>query len=92
MEIGTAIKNIRKLKNISQKDLADKVGISNNAMNQIENNNSFPSKTNLKIISKVLNVSIAEILLSCITKEDIPEDKRDIFMYLHETMLKLIRL
>ena len=51
MDIGTAIKEIRSRKHITQKDLASKCNISANALCSIEKNTSFPSKETIKKIS-----------------------------------------
>lgn len=48
MNIGNAIKEIRKRKGISQKDLAKKIGMSTNNLCSIEKEKSFPSMENIK--------------------------------------------
>ena len=59
MNIGSQIKAIRKAKNVSQKDLAKKIGISNTYLSDIENSRCFPSIKTLYRISKGLGEEIA---------------------------------
>ena len=56
MDIGTAIKEIRSRKHITQKDLASKCNISANALCSIEKNTSFPSKETIKKICDALEI------------------------------------
>ena len=86
MEIGTSIKTIRKRKGLSQKELADKCGISTNALCQIELNNTLPQKSTVKIISEKLEVPISYILYFSLTEEDVPEEKRKLFSTLNNAI------
>jgi transcriptional regulator with XRE-family HTH domain len=61
---GTVLKNIRRLKNISQRELADKVGVDFTYISKIENDRLPPPSAETVIkISEVLG-SPKEILLS----------------------------
>lgn len=90
MEIGTAIKIIRKNKGYSQGDFAILCDMSVNALCQIEKNNSIPQKYNLKSICKVLNVPVSYILFFSISDEDIPEEKRKMFYILSNAIKELL--
>lgn len=90
MEIGTAIKIIRKEKKISQKKLAEVIGISTNALNQIENNFSFPQKNNIKKICDALEIPISYLLFFSITDDDIPEEKKVVFNSLNTTIRNIL--
>ena len=69
MEIGTAIKHLRKNKGLTQKVLAEMCDVSANAMNQIENNTSFPHKNTIDKINSINNSSHVEALaLYCNSK------------------------
>ena len=62
MDIGTAIKTIRKEKGISQKKLAEMVGISVNSLCQIEiSEEDIPDEK--KAVFKSLNTAIKTILI-----------------------------
>jgi len=79
MDLGSAIKIVRKQKNISQKILAEACGLSVNALCQIELNNTFPQKNTLKKICSVLEVPSSYLLFLSISDEDIPENKKQVF-------------
>lgn len=87
MEIGNAIKTLRIRRNISQKDLANMVGITAPSLSQIENNAVFPHKKTITKVCSVLQIPSSYLLLFSIEAEDVPEDKRPIF----NTMNKMIK-
>lgn len=88
MDLGNAIKNLRKQKKITQKQLAELSEISTNALCSIETGQSFPSKATIYKICKSLNIPESYLLLFSITEEDIPEDKRIIYRTLCEPLKK----
>lgn len=61
MTTGEKIKYYRKSQNLSQENLAEKVGVSRQAVSKWESNKSSPSTDNLVIIGKVLDVSIEDL-------------------------------
>lgn len=79
MNIGNAIKEIRKEKRISRKNLASASGISVTALYNIENDLSMPSANNLQRIRHALDVPMSYILVFSVEDEDVPEDKRVLF-------------
>ena len=79
MDLGTAIREIRKGKGLSQKELAAKCGLSVNTMCQIEINNTFPQKATIKLICEVLEIPISYLLFFSISDEDLPEESQSIF-------------
>ena len=72
MDIGNAVKIIRKKKNISQKELANLCELSTNGA-------TFPSKNSITKICKALDIPESYLLLFSISEEDIPEDKRILY-------------
>lgn len=58
MILGEKLKEARKQTGLSQEELAIKIGVSRSAIAKWESNNGLPDIDNLKIISKLLNVSI----------------------------------
>lgn len=90
MDIGTAIKNIRKRKGYSQKDLANRCNLSVNALCQIENNSSFPQKTTIKKICDVLEIPTSYLLFFSISEEDIPEENRKTFQTLSSAIKDIL--
>ena len=61
MTLGEKIKYYRKSQNLSQENLAEKVGVSRQAVTKWESNKSSPSTENLIIIGEVLDVSIKDL-------------------------------
>lgn len=61
-KIGKFIKEIRKNNNLTQKELADKLGVTYQAVSKWENGKNIPDIGVIKEISKEFNVDIAEIL------------------------------
>lgn len=90
MEIGTVIKEIRKQKGISQKELAKKCGISVNALCQIEGNNTFPQQSTIRNICASLDISPAYLLFFSLGDEEIPSEKRLVFNTLRKAMKEVL--
>lgn len=89
MNIGEAIKEMRTDRVLSQKELAEMSGISQNALCNIEKGYSFPSKDTIKAICYAMDIPVSWLLFSSITEEDVPEEKREIFNALREPMMKV---
>ena len=61
-KIGKFIKECRLKKNLSQTDLADKLGITNKAISKWENGRCMPDISLLEPLSNILGVSINELI------------------------------
>jgi transcriptional regulator with XRE-family HTH domain len=59
---GTVIRNYRELKNYSQKYVASKMGISQNAYSKIENNQTQLTVHHVKQLAEILQVPITDLL------------------------------
>ena len=79
MNVGDAIKSLRKNKGLSQKELAQRSGLSANAMCSIEKNDAFPSRDSIDRICKALDIPTSYLLFFSVTDEDIPAEKRVAF-------------
>ncbi len=90
MEIGTAVRKLRKNKGLTQKVLAEKCGISANAMNQIENNTSFPHKNTIDKICEVLGIPVSYLLFFSIGEDDVPEEKKVVFNSLNDAIKSVL--
>ena len=88
MDLGNAIKTLRKQKKITQKQLAELSEISTNALCSIETGQSFPSKATITKICSSLKIPESYLLLFSITEDDIPEDKRVLYRALAEPLKK----
>ena len=76
LKFGNFIKELRKEKNMTQKELAEKIGLTDKAISKWERGLSFPDITMLSSLAEVLDVDVSEILngergKEKITKEDI---------------------
>lgn len=90
MEIGTAIKILRKERKISQKHLAEMCDISANALSQIELNVTFPKKSTIQKICEELNFPVSYLLFFSISEEDIPNDKKLVFNSLNSAIKSVL--
>ena len=61
-KIGSFIKKIRKDNNLTQKELADKLGVTYQAVSKWENGLNIPDIGIIKEISKLYNIEVNEIL------------------------------
>ena len=89
MDLGNAIKTLRKQKKITQKQLAELSEISTNALCSIETGQSFPSKATISRICASLNIPESYLLLFSISEDDIPEDKKIYFRNFGEPLKKI---
>ena len=62
MSLGKKIKMYRKNKNLSQKNLAEKVGVSRQTLTKWESNKSAPSTENLITVADVLDVPMNDLI------------------------------
>ena len=61
-KVGKFIKDIRKKNNLTQKQLADKYGVTYQAVSKWENGINLPDVTLIRQISKDFNISVEDIL------------------------------
>lgn len=72
-EIGKQIVGLRKKHQLTQRELAQKAGITHSAISSIENNKVSPSVSSLQKIVNVFSLSLSEFFT--LGNEDIPENK-----------------
>lgn len=72
MELGTTIKRLRKERNISQGEFAEKIRISPTSLSQIENNKTTPKPSTLDRICSELNIPIHILHLLSLSSDDVP--------------------
>ncbi len=73
IEIANRLVNLRKSNHLSQEALAEKLGISRQAVSKWERAEASPDTDNLILLSKLYHVSLDELLK---TEEDIEGDGR----------------
>ena len=61
--LGGRIKEIRKLRKITQERLAELIDIEPNNVSKIENGKNYPSPENLAKIARALNIEIHELFI-----------------------------
>lgn len=81
-KIGKFIKEIRKNNNLTQKDLADKYGVTYQAVSKWENGKNIPDIMLLKQISKDFNVNIEDILDGEVSSTNKKSNNKIIFIIL----------
>ena len=90
MNLGAAIKIFRKNKGYSQKELAEKCGLSVNALCQIEKDATFPQKSTIKKICSILDIPVSYLLFFSIDESDIPDDKKVVFKSLNSAIRNVL--
>lgn len=90
MKLGSAIKELRKIKNISQGELCHRAGISQTSLSQIETNEKYPRKSTIEQIAKGLGESVAVLMIYALERKDCSENKRGIFDVLMPSLKALV--
>ena len=78
MSIGEVLKILLKNKNITQTELAVKIGKSRTAVSQIVNGVYNPNQETLEKIANALEVPVPIIYFLTIDESDIPEDIKNL--------------
>lgn len=86
MNIGQAIRTLRKKLNMTQGELAAYMGMSVNAVSSWELGKSFPPKNSIKLICDAFGVPVSYLMLTTVEEMDIPEDKRVLYRTLLEPL------
>ncbi|GIQ57968.1 hypothetical protein Flavo103_11040 [Flavobacterium collinsii] len=90
MDIGNAIKDLRKQRGIKQTDFAVKCGLSQSYLSAIEKGKKEPTLGILKQIANALSIPMPILFFFSLDKEDIAESKRDAFKMLEPLIKSLI--
>ena len=62
MKFGSNLKELRKLKDLSQEDLAEKVGVSRQSVSKWETGEAYPEMNNILMLCKIFNCKINDLL------------------------------
>jgi transcriptional regulator with XRE-family HTH domain len=89
MNIGKAIRELRKEKGLNQEELAGKAGITQAALSQIENG-TRPGVETARKIGEALEVPESLLYVQAIEREDVPEHKRVLYDQLFPVIQKMI--
>lgn len=90
MDIGKAIKTIRKKRGIKQGELAESMGITRTGLYLIESGRRDVSKKTIQIASKALKVPLSSIILEAITEEDLPSTSIYTYKALQQPIIDLL--
>ena len=77
IEIANRLVELRKKKGLSQEELADKLGLSRQAVSKWERAESSPDTDNLICLAKLYNVSLDDLLQTSQDVEEIKEEVRE---------------
>lgn len=72
MNIGDKLKQIREIKGLSLRDIAEKSGLSASFIGQVERNETSPSMRSIKNITDALGIKLADILIDIENQEEEP--------------------
>ena len=86
MNIGKAIAALCKARGITRKELAARMGISQNAICDLVKERSWPSALTMYKLTQALDVPQSYIMLYSIEEIDIPQEKRELFHLVIEPM------
>ena len=76
IEIANRLVQLRKSNNLSQEDLAGKIGVSRQAVSKWERAEASPDTDNLILLSKIYGISLNEMLASA-DEPEVPTEKMD---------------
>ena len=62
MKFGDNLKRVRKMRKISQEDLADKLGVSRQSVSKWETGENYPSMTNIMCLCTIFKCNINELV------------------------------
>jgi transcriptional regulator with XRE-family HTH domain len=90
MNIGNAIKDLRKQKGLKQTDFADQCGLSQSYLSSIEKGRKEPTLSILKQIANALSIPMPVLVFFSLDHEDIAESKQEAFKMLEPSIKGLI--
>lgn len=90
MDLGLAIKSIRKQKGLKQNQFAELCDITPSYLSQIENNNKEPNLSILKIISDKLGTPLPILFFLSLDNDDINPEKKEAFQMIAPSIKSLV--
>lgn len=90
MNYGKTIKLLRNAKQLSQSELAKKIGLDSSYISRIEANKRSPSIENLEQIAKELSVPLYLIILLASEKEDLKGVDTDTTQAIGKNLLNIL--
>lgn len=90
MKIGAVIKAIRTKNGLTQIELAERCGITQTYLSQIENDLKEPNISTLKEISKNLNIPLPILFFLSLDDTDVDPQKREAFKMINGPVKSMI--
>jgi len=90
MDIGNAIKDLRKKKGFNQTDFANRCGLSQSYISAIEKGRKEPTLNILKQIADALSLPMPVLIFFSLNKDDIDNSKLEAFKKLEPSMKTLM--
>ena len=89
MNIGIAIKSIRKKLSITQYELAEKCDLSQTSLSQIETGIKRPSQRTISKVCDVLDIPESIIYIVAMQEADVPPSKKGIYEMVYPSIKSL---
>ena len=89
MNIGLAIKSIRKKLSITQYELAEKCNISQTSLSQIETGVKRPSQRTITRVCNVLDIPESIIYIVAMQEADVPPSKKGVYELVYPSIKSL---
>jgi transcriptional regulator with XRE-family HTH domain len=90
MNYGKGIREIRTRKKITQDQLAEKIGMTQNAISSIERGLASPHPSTLKKIAKALKVPEVAFVVLGLDEKDVPKENRLLYQQLKPILDSLV--
>lgn len=90
MNYGKAVKIIRNSRELSQKELASRIGLAPSYISRIEAGDRKPTTETLELISKELKVPLYLLILMSSEKEDIKNLPEEMISNLGQSLLGIV--
>lgn len=90
MNLGLAVKTLRKNKGLTQGNFCEIVGITQSYLSQVENGNKEPSIDVVKKIADALGTPMPVLFWFTLTEEDVDDSKVEVFKLLKPSVDSLV--
>lgn len=91
MDLGSAIKNARKQKQIKQNAFAELCDISPTYLSQVENNLKEPTIGTLEVIAKNLEMPLPILFFMALDQKDISPEKQSAYKLLVPSVQSMVK-
>ena len=89
MNLGYAIKLIRKELELTQVELSERAGVSQTSLSQIENGGKRPSQRTLTKVCRAMDIPESLLYILGMDESEVPESRREIFQLIFPAIKSL---